>query len=868
MSALDHLRNQPLRRKFTAFIVLTAAVALIVSSVGVVVWDQYEFRRKLPQELRGLAGIVGTNVQSALDFNDTEAALKTLANLGTERGIVSAVVYDGAGRPFAHYARDAHAARQIPVRAGPDGHAFVGDQLEVNVPIRRGSELLGSVYLKSELTALTERLRAVVGIMGAVLVGTVLVSIVLSSVVLGLVTEPILRLAGVARDVSTHQDYSVRAEPHGNDEVGTLITAFNGMLDEIQKRDDALTDARENLERRVGERTLALTMEITERERTEAQLRVAKDEAEAAARAKSEFLATMSHEIRTPMNGVLGMTELMLDTELSSRQREYVLAIQQSGESLLTIINDILDFSKVEAGKFDIENVEFDLPRVVGDAVDLFARKAAEKQITLRSTVAPAARRMVGGDPTRVRQIILNLVGNAIKFTARGEVSIDTTVQEDDGTSMLVRIAVRDTGIGVDADTVARLFEPFTQADSSTSRKYGGTGLGLAISRKLTELMGGEVGVESASGQGSTFWFTVRVRRVDAAGGAPRVADAAPPAATEARGSQASNLDGSAAPVLHALAHEATAEEAQLHTRDVVRNSFLGTRVLLADDNDINQFVARSFLDTLGCAVVVVPTGADAVEAARERDFDIILMDCQMPEMDGYDATRVIRAERSHEARRIPIVALTASAIDGERERCLSAGMDDYLSKPFRLDELFVVFRRWCGQLEQGVTDAPLALGRGAWQESGTTSSVWNDIVGEERPPRNAAPANERMHRILGQGSALDVGSLRRESDSATAPSQRRTSIRWYRQSAPQLLQALRDSVVADDRQAVRGLAHEFQRSSAHVGATQLAGLLRTMERLVELVSIEELELRCAEVELAYEAAERELDAVEAGERE
>jgi len=448
---------------------------------------------------------------------------------------------------------------------------------------------------------------------------------------------------------------------------------FADVRKELEEKSDELELFRTDLERAMD----ALVG-------SQVALKKAKEAADAANRSKGEFLAKMSHEIRMPMNGVLGMAELLSKTELNDRQRRFLQVVQSSGASLLNIINDILDFSKIEVGKLKLECIDLDVVKVVEDAVECLAALAHSKGLELSYFVDHDVPTALRGDPGRLRQVLTNLTGNAIKFTEKGEVAVRISKVEEAQDRALLRFEVKDTGIGIAPEAKSQIFDDFVQADGSTTRKYGGTGLGLNIARQLTEMMGGEIGVDSTPGQGATFWFTVRFQKQPAT-------------------------------VIRAGDEGPSSELAPRHGQAEVQQRFDG-HVLLAEDTLVNQEVGMAMLESVGCRVDVVANGLEAVEAVSAMSYDVIFMDCQMPEMDGYEATRLIRrkeegklkAQSSKEevasltsgfhaasSKRTPIIALTAHAMEGDRKQCLAAGMDDYLSKPFDVNKLSTILERW-----------------------------------------------------------------------------------------------------------------------------------------------------------------------------
>jgi len=778
------LRSISIRWKVALLILVTCSITL-ATSVTLQVYSSW--KEALSAQHRSIeiaAKTIGRDCASALLFFDDTYATGALEGLSHEESARAAAIFDAAGEPFASWTDRRKTPTIVPGQFA-EGEQVLGSDLVVTRPIKDDGNALGWIVIRSDLGVVRANVyeSAVRSILLA-LIGLG-VSAILAALLSMWIARPILHLTRTARSIEETEDFSLRAAKDSADELGELVDSFNTMLGRVQERDRKLQQHQEHLESEVEKRTSELVL--------------AKDHALDAARSKADFLANMSHEIRTPMNGVIGMTGLILDTEITDDQKDMLETIRSCGDQLLTLINDILDFSKIESGKMALEEIDFNLRSVIEDMGDIFGARYQERGVELLCMVHSSLPVCLKGDPSRLRQVLTNLLGNALKFTAEGEVQLSVNVVEEREGEVQLAIAVRDTGIGIPTDRLESLFEAFTQVDASTTRKFGGTGLGLSISGKLARLMGGEIVVTSVEGEGSTFTVNIPFRTQaepvelfaadEAVLKGMRVAvlddnatnrkilahqleswgcsqtsfstpkDAIAKLTNRCRDDETPDLvlldylmdDMNGLEVCRALREEehmkdvpimlltsvsfggrkeelASAGASGQLTKPIKLSQLkkhiltvlgLGksapgspqrvvlegqaadpiepkqSRILLVEDNAINQRIGVALLKKAGYKCEIANDGQEAVDTVSKMPFDLILMDCQMPVLDGYEATQVIRRREARTGGFIPIIAMTANAMEGDREKCLAAGMDDYITKPVVSEQLYEKLAFW-----------------------------------------------------------------------------------------------------------------------------------------------------------------------------
>ncbi len=799
---MSRFADLPIERKLRLVITFPALTAFAIALGLHVATNIAHMREDIQSRATRIAGVCGIEVIQETEAGDRDAALKALSALRNERFVSAVEISLPDGRRLARYRRGAGDIQLEPIAPGEASAAppatdrisrqgpvlsLKADGIHVTVAAAQNGKLIGWVQVIAPLSAVYDDWPGYLWMTAAAIVAALCGAFWFAARLQQQISGPIVNLAQTMRRVSTEEDYTLRVEGCSQDEIGALIDGFNQMLNQIRQRDSRLQRYRQFLEQQVEERTVNLANANRELQQAIAEATSAKESAERASSAKSEFLARMSHEIRTPMNGVMGMAELLQGTELSGRQRRLAQIITRSAEGLLEIINDILDFSKIEAGKLELETIEFGLREVIEETIEILGVRARAKGMELKCVIESSVPAAVRGDPVRLRQVLVNLAGNAIKFTESGEVAVRVRAVDAGGQ---LRFEVTDTGIGISQDAQAQIFSAFSQADSFTTRKYGGTGLGLAICRQLVGLMGGEIGVHSTLNRGSTFWFEVRLE------------PAADPAATFTAASSVWSPD----------------------TRQGEVAPGAGPLVLLVEDNAVNREVAVGMLENLGYRTESAANGMLALEAVSEASYAAVLMDCQMPVMDGLTATAEIRRREARTGGpRVAIIALTANAMEGNRERCLAAGMDDFLSKPFTQLELATVLKKW------------VPLGPSPARREAAPAPV------PVPAPQSGAPVAP----LIDAGVLRDIASLGR-------PSLLSSLIDLYMQHSPSLIGAI--ETAARDRQTTElaEAIHTLKSSTANLGGARLAALLKECEAMVSGGQVEKAVPRLQRIHAEY----------------
>ncbi len=736
---LDLHRAATLRSKLVA--IIFCFLVLVVLLVFFLVHAQQNrlLRTQWADSLHAQARLLAQNSRGALAFHDRREARQLLASLAGNQAIVAGrTLVDG--KVWAEFQRDPLSPQTFPVTVEPtlilDGHMLVREPVQLadnEVPVAE-IELLASLdSFHSTMNAVREETLLL-------LLAAFLLLLLLSRWVVAWLTDPLERLNRLVNAVSADPGLTERVVIRSRDEIGNLGQALNAMLDRLQSRERELAEYRNHLEQLVHQRTAALE-KVTE-------------QARAASQAKSSFLAHMSHEIRTPMNAIIGLSRMLQDSPASAQQRQWVEQMIQASELLLGIINDILDYSKIEAGCLTLDQRPFSLQASLQSLVGIFSMVVREKGIGLRLEIAPDVPAQLAGDPLRLQQILINLVGNAIKFTSQGEVCVRVQRQPMRGEGIELLFSVQDTGIGIGEEQQGVLFSPFTQADSSITRRFGGTGLGLAICRQLVELMGGSIWLQSRPGMGSTFSFTARF--------------------AEARG------------------------ELPVAGAGVQRPSPLwrGERVLLVEDVPLNRTIAIAMLERFGLRIDTASNGEEALQLLTSMPdtdpYRLVLMDIQMPVLDGLTATRRLRLDPR--LQQLPVIAMTAHGMEEDRRLSLEAGMNDHLVKPILVETLQAVLQQWL-------------------------------------PPARhvAAPAPAPASTLLAQGGVIDVarGLQLHMQDQALYLRSLHTFARDFAAMPGQI----RDHVQAGDWSAARRLAHSLRSTSASIGADTLSGHAQALEQ-------------------------------------